>query len=300
MNAGRGRQRAYSDLLTGLIDLGPTTASDRFDDLLTQARAAGQISDDTARVLRWWQREALRAQADHVLTTAPTLLAALDQASGEALESAHRAERSWEQATGGSGPVSEAADHVTTSPNVPSATTSAAEESAKARESTSTQKTSSAQESATPQPSLAGRHRGIEDEADTPLFDQMLAVHDPAPKTHTGVVTSTILIPDVAPQVSEFLGAEPTLVQSPRVDATPDFAPDPTTRVTIADRLLPADAVTVESPAGAPLTPTQEPVTEPVADVLDIAVSARRRRLLVAGLTVINEELNRSLIADPP
>lgn len=254
MDVGRGRQRAYSDLLTGLIDLGPTTAADRFDELLEQAREDGRIDDDTARVLKWWQREAVRAQGDHLLTTAPALLAALDEAQSDAIESAAAAQSAWTTAVA--------------TPPAPSPAPAPAPAEMKAR-------ASGARHAAppdAPSPTAvapAGRSDipGLDAPADTPLFDQVVAVRDAPPSVNAAASASA---PAPAPAQA------PAPAPAPAVVSTLVTAP-------IADGASPA--------------PESE---QPNAQVLDSAAPARRRRLLVAGLTVISDGNPLSSIADPP
>ena len=60
----RSREAAYADLVTGLVDARVDVASERFDAELEAAEASGRLDPATARLLRWWQRESVRAVTD--------------------------------------------------------------------------------------------------------------------------------------------------------------------------------------------------------------------------------------------
>jgi hypothetical protein len=233
VDEGRGRQRAYADLLTGLIDLGPTGATDRFDALLDQARSAGLIDTDTARVLRWWQRESLRAQADHILATAPSMLTALDAAQAQAHESADLAEEAWERARADAPAPSAAAAPATAS----TPTTSAAPSEAPQDDGV--------------EGSIGGRHRArphAETIDDTPLFAEVLADNHVVPGSNEPI----------------------------------------TPPATGSD--LPFEVV----------SGVAESATASDAQIVDLDAPVRRRRLLVAGLTVIDADRSVLPLADPP
>ncbi len=77
MNAEPSRLAAYADLVAAVLDLrgcGPTQA---FDAALNEAVAAGTISDDLARQLRWLQRAGERAIVEHAEAVLPPALVAL-------------------------------------------------------------------------------------------------------------------------------------------------------------------------------------------------------------------------------
>lgn len=83
MNAEPGRLTAYADLVAAVLDLrgsGPTRA---FDAALTEAVAAGSISDDLARRLRWLQRAGERAIVEHAEAVLPPALVALQANAAE-------------------------------------------------------------------------------------------------------------------------------------------------------------------------------------------------------------------------
>jgi hypothetical protein len=94
--------RAYADLVTGVLDARADLASERFDAEVAAAEAEGRIDARTARVLRWWQRESLRALVEHTRTALPPALAALDQAHVDAARGAGDAAEAWARAVGDS------------------------------------------------------------------------------------------------------------------------------------------------------------------------------------------------------
>ncbi len=100
----RPDEAAYADLVAGLLDARDDLAGTRFDVALQDAVASGEVSADTARALRFWQRAALRELADHVATVLPATLAALDRARAEA---AARLAADETLITGGSAPISD-------------------------------------------------------------------------------------------------------------------------------------------------------------------------------------------------
>ena len=84
MASRRSRESAYADLVAGLLDVRADPATDRFDAELAAAEEDGRIDPQTAKVLRWWQREALRALVDHARTVVPPTMLAIEQAAGAA------------------------------------------------------------------------------------------------------------------------------------------------------------------------------------------------------------------------
>lgn len=84
--------RVYSDLVGGLLDARDDPATARFDAELAQAVQRGDLTDDTARRLKFWQRASLRALTDHTRSVLPTALGALDASRREAREDAAAAE----------------------------------------------------------------------------------------------------------------------------------------------------------------------------------------------------------------
>lgn len=75
------RRSAYAELVSGLIDARDRSADQRFDAELAAAVAAGLLDAETARTLRWWQRETLRAVVDQATQVVPPTLAALEAAA---------------------------------------------------------------------------------------------------------------------------------------------------------------------------------------------------------------------------
>lgn len=80
--------RAYSDLVGGLLDARDDPATARFDAELAQAVDRGDVSADTARRLKFWQRASLRALTDHTRAVLPTALGALEASRREARQNA--------------------------------------------------------------------------------------------------------------------------------------------------------------------------------------------------------------------
>lgn len=94
----RPSEAAYAELVAAVLALRADPASERFDALLAELTAAGLLDPATARELRWWQRESVRAVGDHLVETVPASLVALDQARGAALDATAMAEQAWHQA----------------------------------------------------------------------------------------------------------------------------------------------------------------------------------------------------------
>lgn len=84
MGSDSARYSAYADLVAGLLDARDQTAEARFDQELADAEASGRIDPDTARILRWWQRETQRALVAHAETVLPPTLLALERSSLQA------------------------------------------------------------------------------------------------------------------------------------------------------------------------------------------------------------------------
>ena len=75
---------AYGDLVSGLLDGREDLATARFDLALAEAVASGEVSAETARVLRFWQRAAVREVVVHAESVLPPALAGLDQSRVDA------------------------------------------------------------------------------------------------------------------------------------------------------------------------------------------------------------------------
>ncbi|MEO8330049.1 MAG: hypothetical protein ABI586_08600 [Candidatus Nanopelagicales bacterium] len=72
------RHSAYAELIAGLLDVRDTTCEAEFDAALAAAERDHRIDADTARLLRWWQRESVRAIVDHAQSVLPATLMALE------------------------------------------------------------------------------------------------------------------------------------------------------------------------------------------------------------------------------
>ena len=79
-----GQPPVYADLVGGLLDAREDPAVVRFDAELAAAVTRGEVSPDTAKRLRAWQRASVRGVADHVRAVLPTVLAALESAQADA------------------------------------------------------------------------------------------------------------------------------------------------------------------------------------------------------------------------
>jgi hypothetical protein len=92
------RSTAYAELISGLLEARHDAASARFDAEVTSAEADGRIDERTARVLRWWQRESVRAVVDHARAVIPPALGAIDEADEAAVRQNDDAAQAWERA----------------------------------------------------------------------------------------------------------------------------------------------------------------------------------------------------------
>lgn len=110
MSSKRSRETAYGDLVAGLLDVRRDPATERFDAELAAAEEDGRIDAQTARVLRWWQRESLRSVVEHARAVVPPTLLALEQAAEGAGADAETAAASLARVAGddarGTGPTS--------------------------------------------------------------------------------------------------------------------------------------------------------------------------------------------------
>jgi hypothetical protein len=91
---------AYADLLAAVLALRADPASERFDAELAAAEASGELDGATARTLRWWQRESVRAVGEHLAATLPDLLVSLEAAAHEAHDEVQASAASWARAAG--------------------------------------------------------------------------------------------------------------------------------------------------------------------------------------------------------
>src|SRR5438034_5526177 len=113
MASRRSRESAYADLVAGLLDVRTDLATDRFDAELSAAEDDGRIDPQTAKVLRWWQRETLRALVEHARAVVPPTLLALELSAAGAGQEVEESSQSWARAAGddlgGSAPARAAA-----------------------------------------------------------------------------------------------------------------------------------------------------------------------------------------------
>jgi hypothetical protein len=93
------RAAAYRALIDALIALRRDPATARFDEYLTEATAAGLIDEQTARALRWWQRESIRGVEEHLEELLPTVLQQLEAADQAAVRAVEISEHAWRVAT---------------------------------------------------------------------------------------------------------------------------------------------------------------------------------------------------------
>jgi hypothetical protein len=98
MTTRRSRAGAYADLVAGLLDVRPDAATERFDAELAAAEADGRIDPQTAKVLRWWQRESLRAMVEHARAVVPPTLLALEASAAGAQREVESSSQSWARA----------------------------------------------------------------------------------------------------------------------------------------------------------------------------------------------------------
>ncbi len=84
---------AYADLVAGVLDARSDAATQAFDAEIALAESEGRLDARTARALRWWQRESLRALVEHSRTALPPALAALGQAQADAARGDGRCRR---------------------------------------------------------------------------------------------------------------------------------------------------------------------------------------------------------------
>lgn len=100
MTTEGARHVAYSDLVGGLLDARVDPATEHFDAELTAAIAAGTVTAEAARTLRFWQRASVRGLVEHARNVLPPALSALEAARAESKETVEAEQRSWTEATG--------------------------------------------------------------------------------------------------------------------------------------------------------------------------------------------------------
>jgi hypothetical protein len=101
MTTDGARHVAYADLVGGLLDARVDPATEHFDAELSAALAAGTITAEAARTLRFWQRASVRGLVEHARNVLPPALSALEAARDESKETVAAEQRSWTAATSG-------------------------------------------------------------------------------------------------------------------------------------------------------------------------------------------------------
>lgn len=91
------RRSAWADLVAGVLDLRDDPATRRFDAELADAVAAGDLDEDTARTLRWWQRASVRAVVEHAATVIPGVAVAVEEARAGATRAVTEQAAAWER-----------------------------------------------------------------------------------------------------------------------------------------------------------------------------------------------------------
>jgi hypothetical protein len=100
---------AYAELILALVDARADPATTRFDHELAQAVADRRVDKETARTLRWWQRESVRGVRDHLADVLPPLLDALEDAASRSSMTMQSSEEMWRTALTGAAPAPEKA-----------------------------------------------------------------------------------------------------------------------------------------------------------------------------------------------
>ena len=98
--ADQARTAAYADLVSALAGSRRDPATERFDLELSAAEAAGTVDPVTARTLRWWQRESVRAVEDHLAAVLPDVLTRLEASERDAGATVAASADSWAAASG--------------------------------------------------------------------------------------------------------------------------------------------------------------------------------------------------------
>jgi hypothetical protein len=93
------RALAIAQALEALFAARHDDATARFDAELTAAIAEGRIDDETARTLRWWQRESVRGARSYLADLLPGVLHADDAAQRKSRAQVDLAAASWQEAT---------------------------------------------------------------------------------------------------------------------------------------------------------------------------------------------------------
>ncbi len=250
MDTPAERSAAYAEFLAGLVDLRQDVATERFDAAIAALEANGGLERGEAGRLRYWQRESLRTQADQLISTAAASLAALDRARADAASAVASADAVWESV----------AVDVTTVPAATGDLDATATATATATDSTS--------EPASAAPSA--------DDIDLTI---VLVPNVPAPAPEPSLPTQS-LTPDAAAPPNRGRHRAPAHA-APRRDTTAPSGHEPALSGPPAEA-TPAPA----EPQGSAAEP-QDGSARPGTASPD-SPPARRRRLLVAGLTVVD------------
>jgi len=100
MTTEGSRHVAYADIVGGLLDARLDPATRCFDAELATALAAGAVTVEAARSLRFWQRASVRGLVEHARCVLPPALAALDGSWRESQQTMEADQRSWQEVTG--------------------------------------------------------------------------------------------------------------------------------------------------------------------------------------------------------
>lgn len=99
MSHSNRSEAAYAGLLAAVLDARDDVAGARFDAVLSMAEAAGEISPELARELRYWQKAASHAVAEHVRVAMPAVLGILETAAAHAARDVDDAADAWRRAS---------------------------------------------------------------------------------------------------------------------------------------------------------------------------------------------------------
>jgi hypothetical protein len=100
MTTEGSRHVAYADIVGGLLDARLDPATRCFDAELATALAAGTVTAEAARTLRFWQRASVRGLVEHARYVLPPAMAALDGSWRESQQTMEADQRSWQEVTG--------------------------------------------------------------------------------------------------------------------------------------------------------------------------------------------------------
>ena len=93
------RALAIAQALEALFAARHDDATARFDAELAAAVSAGRVEEETARTLRWWQRESVRGARSYLADLLPGVLHADDAAQRRSRAHVDLAAASWQEAT---------------------------------------------------------------------------------------------------------------------------------------------------------------------------------------------------------